>query len=231
MPTFTQEQYTYQVQAPAPTQLFTPVATALMALLILGSALAYWIGMSFLDLFAIIPPCIDAGWVWQFLTYAFIDMCILTLLFNLSIFLFIGSVLERQYKAKTMAIFCGAMALICGLLAFLVMILFQQIPFICSGSGIAYGLVGAFGYCFRKQRVWMFLWTIEADKAAWLIAGFGIVISIFAPINLIFVAAAPMGWLYMKLFQGGGIRRNKSSAFKPEGSSEKVRKTGFVDID
>jgi membrane associated rhomboid family serine protease len=230
MPTFTQEQYTYQVQPPAPTKLFTPVAACLMILLISGSGLAHWMGMPFLHTFAFVRSCIQAGWAWQFFTYAFIDTCLIILLFDLSIFLFIGSVLERQYKAKTMAVFCIAMTLICGLLACLVTILFPGILFIYGGSGIAYGLVGAFGYCFRKQRVWMFLWTIEADKAAWLIAGFGIVLSIFAPLNLIFVAAAPIGWLYMKLFKGGGIRIRDEFAAKPDRAGGK--RTGeFVDID
>jgi membrane associated rhomboid family serine protease len=231
MPAFTQEQYAYQVQPPAPTKLFPPITALLMVLLIAGSGFARWTGYPFMHTFAIVWSCVKTGWIWQFFTYAFIDTCLMILLFDLSVFLFIGSLLERQHKAKTMGIFCVVMAFICGLLACLVMVIFPRIQYIYGGSGIAYGLVGAFGYCFRKQRIWMFLWTIEADKAAWLIAGFGIVLSIFSPLTLIFVAAAPIGWLYMKLFQGGGIRRDGRSILKPAGNSQKVRKSGFVDID
>ena len=230
MSNFTEQHYVVQMQAPAPSRIFTPVMTTLMAVLVLCSALAYWIGEDFCRYMVIIPPLLERGWLWQLVSYASIDLCVITMLFNLWIMLFIGSALERQHKAKSILVFCLTMALLCGLLAYLVMLLFQQIPFIAGAGGVTYGLLGAFGYCFRKQRVWMFFWTIEADKAVWIIVGFGVILSIFMPLNLIFVAGAPLGWFYMRLFKGGGIRareRSYAAQDRPAGN----RPGGFVDIE
>jgi membrane associated rhomboid family serine protease len=110
MSNFTEQHYVVQMQAPAPSRIFTPVMTTLMAILILCSALAYWIGEDFCRYLVIIPPLVERGWLWQLVSYASIDMCVITMLFNLWIMLFIGSALERQHKAKSILVFCLTMA-------------------------------------------------------------------------------------------------------------------------
>jgi membrane associated rhomboid family serine protease len=229
MPDFMQEQYTFQAQPTASIRFFTPVVTVLLALLLAGTCMAYWFGMGFVNLFSLTPPQEMKWKLWQLITYCFIDTGWWNLMVDVSVIVFCGSAVERLYRSRNLAVFFALTIPLFGLLMLPILMFIGGFHF--GTEVIFYGMLGMFAYSYRKQKVLFFMWPVEADKLAWVAVIITALLSIPSPYTLIFVAAAPLGWWYIKTFKGAGIQLRKPSGFKPGGSSEKVRKSGFVDID
>ena len=95
-----------------------------------------------------------------------------------------------------------------------------------GAAGCAYGIIGTLGLLFRGQKFFVFFGVIEGQYLAMILLAIGVILSITAPINLIWVSGAAVAYLYIKLCW-------RTAEVKRSGTVSTVRKKlgSFVDID
>lgn len=212
---------------PAPTKLLTPAVVTFLVLMVIGLALITYAENFTLENLALSRVGIAQLKLWQPLTYPFVNG-ICTLIFNGLVILFFGSAIERQWG--TLGIFLLALFVVvfCALLWLLVSLAFGR-NFVGLGANcLAYGFVGAFGVLFRKQRFWVWLWTLEGQTIAWIMIAIGLIISIAWPLLLVWVSGALIAYLYVKGRWYWQENRSFSSAAEGQPGA---RPGGFVDLD
>lgn len=211
---------------PTPRQLFTPAVTVLLVLMMVGYVLTVYATGFMMDHIALTPARMVRGQVWQLLTYPFVAGCPWNFIFDCLILLFIGSSVEREWRTGGFVVLWLVVVVTCGVIWTLANLLAGSYIGI-SAAACSYGLIGAFGLLYRRQRFFALFWAIEAQYLAWIMIGIGIILAIRAPITLIWVAGALVAYLYVKLrwrISAGATTR----AVRP---SESTRARGFVDID
>lgn len=213
-----------QFQMPSPTKLLTPAVTTILVFLVVGFTLiVYARDFTFLYL-GLSKSGIFSGRVWQLITYSLINGgC--GLVFNGLIILFFGSLIERQWKTRYLLMLLLTVGIVCGLVWILISILLGKDLVGIGSASLAYGLIGAFGLLFRKQRFWCFLWTLEAQTIAWIMIVIGLVGGIAWPMLWVWVSGALIAYLYIKLWWK--IQNHRQSY----ASSPSTQMNGFVDID
>lgn len=218
-------QQTVQLHLPSPSKLFSPVVTTLLILMVIGFTLINYATDFTLRYLAVSAPEVFSGKIWQVITYSFINGCLPNFIFNLFVVLFIGSMIERQWRSGGFFLLCLTITVICGATWVLISFVFRQ-GFIGVGTdAIAYGLVAAFGLLFRKQRFWFYFFVMEAQMIALVIIGLGIIIGIANPVSWIWVSGAGVSYLYIK-GRWAVLDRDRGSV-----RTSAIRDSGFVDID
>ena len=221
-----------QMALPNPSKLFTPGVSVILGLIVVGYALvSYFPKWVIGDLnsnpmefgyLALIPQTVLRGRLWQLITYAFIDGCAWTMIWHMLVVLLFGSAIEREWRTRSFLLMLFMVILSCGVVWTGVSLVFGR-NFIGLGShSLAYGIIGAFGLLFRRQRILVFFWGMEAQYLCMLVVGIGIIIGIGQPISWIWVAGAGVGFLYTKLRTGSSFHRPRKQA---EDASR------FLDID
>jgi membrane associated rhomboid family serine protease len=214
-----------QLHLPSPSKLFSPVVTSLLILMVIGYALIHYATDFTLQYLAISANGVFSGKIWQVITYSFINSCPWNFIFNLFVVLFIGSMVERQWRSGGFFLLCLSISVICGVGWVLVSFILRQGYIGIGTDAIAYGLIAAFGLLFRKQRFWFYFFVMEAQMIAILIIGLGLIIGIANPVSWVWVSGAGVSYLYIK-GRWAFLDRDRS----PVGSSA-IRDSGFVDID
>ncbi|MCE5184645.1 MAG: rhomboid family intramembrane serine protease [Planctomycetaceae bacterium] len=213
-----------QIQLPSPKQLLTPAVTVILVLMVIGYTLVNYAPDFTREHILLTRSALCDFKVWQLMSYAFINSgC--GMLFNGSIILFIGSAVEREWRTRTMVLLSLALIITCALAWFLVNTLLGRNYAGSGAAALAYGLVGAFGVLFRRQRFFMWFWTVEAQTIAWIIIIVGLVLAIASPMQWVWVAGAGIAYLYVKLAWRLRVPRERQVC------SSKVRTKGFVDLD
>ena len=225
-----------QMALPKPSKLFTPGVITILALMIVGYAVTgYFSEWALGDLCSVppspghlilVPGAVARGHLWQLFTYSFIDPCGSNLVWHGLLLLLCGSAIEREWRTRSFLMLWFIVTVTCAVLWVLVSLILSTVigrEFwgLGSHSG-AYGILGAFGLLFRKQRILVFFWGMEAQYLCLLLIGIGLVIGIRQPISWIWVAGAGVAYLYVKL-------RTKSRLGGARKKAEKVNR--FFDID
>ncbi len=214
-----------ELAIPSPSRIFTPAVTVILVLMVTGYALIHYAEGFIISHFAISASGVFGGKIWQLVTYSFIDMCGLTLIFNGLLVLFVGSAIEREWRTKSFVLLWLVVSIVCGI----IWVLFNWLTglnYIGAGSGACgFGIIAVFGLLYRRKRFLVFFWAVEAQYIAWGLIAIGIILGIPQPITWIWVLGALVAYLYVKLrwrlsMGGGAIGRKAQS--KPR---------GFVDID
>ncbi|OHB68967.1 MAG: hypothetical protein A2Y77_18125 [Planctomycetes bacterium RBG_13_62_9] len=214
-----------KIVLPTPGQLLTPGVTLLLVL-----AGAGFLGLTFfrdaaLDLLGLTPQGILHGRVWQLVTYPFLNGA-WGLVFNGVIIVFVGSAIEREWRTASLLWLWLAVTVGCGVLWVLVNLILGR-PTVGFGAGAgAFGFIAVMGVLFRGRRFLVFVTTIEGQHLALGLIAIGIILSLPAPVNLVWVVGALIGYLYVKarwsLGARGSIRHN------PRQSGGRGQ---FVDVD
>ena len=100
------------------------------------------------------------------LTYPFVTGSVRKLIFTCALVLFIGSFIERELHTVTFLIFWLVVSVICGLLWVAGNLATGNNLADLGAVALAYGLVGAFALLFRRRRVQLLFWTVEAQYLA-----------------------------------------------------------------
>jgi membrane associated rhomboid family serine protease len=89
---------------PSPGKLFTPAVTVILVLMIIGYALIYHAREFTLNYLALSASGVFSGKIWQLVTYPFIEPSGLILIFECFVVLFVGSNIEKEYRAGGLAL-------------------------------------------------------------------------------------------------------------------------------
>jgi membrane associated rhomboid family serine protease len=207
---------------PSPGKLFTPAVTAILILMIAGFAIvchaeeftAKYLALSVAGLFS--------GKIWQLVTYPFIDPNALILIFECFIVVFVGSNIEKEYRAGGLVLLWLIVSVSCGLIWVLVCWLIGR-NYIGFGSwGCGFGLASAFGVLFYKRRYIAWFWVMEAQYVSWGLIAIGAIFCIPQMVNLLWLSGALVAYLYVKLKRAHMMSMPSIGQRRPQ---------GFVDID
>ena len=216
-----------QVELPSASKIFTPVVTTFLILYVAGYAMMAHLGEFTVNFLALSPPGVFSGKVWQLVTYSFINGCTRGLIFDGLVLLFFGSMLERHWKSGPLVMLWLVSTVICGIVWVVVSFIFRM-GFTGVGSGpFSYAIIAAFGIQFRKQKMFAYFWTLEAQFVALLLIIAGLVLNIAQPIYWIFVGGAAVGYFFVKFREKNPFFRSGRRQVK----EHSVRSSGFVDLD
>lgn len=214
-----------QLVLPPPLKLFTPAVTTIIALLIAGFALATYFPEFTFRYLGLSSQGVFSGKLWQVITYSLVNPCGSSLIFDGIVVLIIGSSIERVWRTRKFVLLWVVVSVACAVLWMLVSLVLRRNMVGLGSASCAYGLIATFGILNYRKRIFTLLYTIEAQYLAMIFIGIGIVISIASPFNLIWVAGALVGYLYVKWTLKN---RTASKKFKP---SRRGGNSSFVDID
>jgi len=215
-----------QFHRPAPSQLFTPAVTTFLVLSVIGLVISLVAPLFVANSLALNPQRVFRGPVWQLLTYPFVYQSPMSSVFCMLMILFAGSTVEREWGTKSFVSLWLTVSLVCGLLWTLVSLLLGQAYLGSTSTACSYGLIAVLGMMFRGTRVSLLLVTVEIQVMAMIIIGIGVIQSLMAPITLIWVFGAAVGYAFAK------IRRKRSDTQAREHLDHYAHKPGgFVDVD
>ncbi len=189
----------FQVVLPAPSKIFMPGVVTLLVLMVAGYVLSIFAPDFTSNQLFLHPNDIKTLSLWQLLTYSFINPVGMILLFDCIIVLFIGSLIEREWRTRSFLMLWAVVSVISGLAWVLASWMLKTEYLGFGSSACTYGLIAAFGLIFRRRRFMVYFSTIEAQTIAWILIAMGIILSIKPPILLVWVIGAVAGYLYVKL--------------------------------
>jgi membrane associated rhomboid family serine protease len=212
-----------ELAIPSPGKLFTPAVTVLLALMIIGYAITNYAREFTCANLALSAEGILSGKIWQLLTYPFVEGNGLTLIFFIFILLFVGSNIEKEYRAGWVVLFLSVISVFCGIIWFLVTWLIGINALGHGGWGCGFGLSTAFGMLFYKRRYIAWFWVMEGQYVAWALIAIGIIFCIPSVITLLWLSGAVIGYLYIKL--------RYKILFAAPSMGQRNRPKDFIDID
>jgi membrane associated rhomboid family serine protease len=214
-----------QMSFPAPSKLFTPAVTIIIVLMITGFVIATYAPTFVGKYLALSSNGVFSGKVWQLITYPFINRRPQEIIFSGLMILFIGSALERQWRTKSFVALWLVITLGCGLLWVIVSMMFGGNLLGMGTAGCGYGFLATYAILNRGRRVFMLFGTIEAQYLVMIFIVIGLIMSITAPLNLIWISGAGIAYLYVK------FRLQNRYRSVDQDSSKNRSAGGFVDID
>ncbi len=162
------------------------------------------------------------GWVWQIVTYSFIHIGVMHVLFNmLSLWMF-GATLEQDWGSSgfyQFYFFCVVGAALCTVgLSYTGILGMTPAALTAGASGGIYGLIVAFGILFAEQRV--YIYGIFAIKAKWL-AIIWVALALFGALdggaggvaNVAHLGGALFGYIYLKAIPKRGLSYATSESY------------------
>ena len=169
--------------------------------------------------FELNPSGVLHGRVWQLATYLFVDENGMSLVWNCVCVLFIGGMLEREWRTRSFVALWFVAGISCALIWVVVSLVAGREFVGYSAAGAVDGLLGAFGLAFRRRRSFF---GIEVQYVVLMLVAIGVILAITQPITLIWIAGAGVGYLYLKLIWK--LREGFSSGGKP------ARQARFKDL-
>jgi len=213
-----------QFQTPSPSKLFTPAVTVILVLMVISLLLSAFTGPFITDLFGLSRQGLTRGMVWQLVTYSVVNPDPMQLIFNGLAVLFLGSMIERQWRTMSFVFLWVVVSVICGLAWILLDSLLGSSNIAVGANGCIYGMLGTFGILFRRRRFFMLFATLETKYLICILIAIGILMSISQPVMLIWILGAPIGYGYTKLMW-------KISSQKASTISENTQTSRFADLD
>lgn len=140
--------------------------------------------------------------------------------------LFAGSTVEREWGTKSFASLWLTVSLFCGLLWTLVSLMLGQSYLGSTSTACSYAMIAVLGMMFRGVRASMLLVTVEVQVLAMIFIGIGIIQSLMAPITLIWVSGAAVGYAFAKI-----RRRSSDTQARGHLNHSDYKPDSFVDVD
>jgi membrane associated rhomboid family serine protease len=169
------------------------------------------------------------GLVYQLVTYPFVEVQLMSFLFNALVVWFIGSELEAQWGTKIYLRFLILVVVGVGLVFSLVNLAFFFGTSVYSASlyglsGINFALLIAYSLLFPdRQMAFMMVFPIRARTFCWILAGIEAYLAIFSNIRTSWAHLLAMGLSYLIIhFQTNPlIRKALHTSWKPRGGGGK----------
>lgn len=215
-----------QVALPPPRKLFTPGVTGILIASVVGFLVFAFAPGFATDILGVSADGVVGGRLWQVVTYAFVHDSAMMLVFNGMMILFIGSIIEREWRTASFLTLWFVVSVVCGFLWAGVTLVTGSNAVGFGATACCYGFISTLGLLYRGTRFFMFFGTVEAQHLALILIAIGIIMNIMAPLTLVWIAGAPVAYLYVKaVWSRAGKRpaRTKSRGTRSRGN--------FVDID
>jgi membrane associated rhomboid family serine protease len=203
----------------------TYAAISLLRLIIL--AFSPDLDRQILQAFALIPELVVRGWIWQLLTYSFIHLGLLHLIFNVLMLWMFGADLESDWGSKRFLeffLFCVAGAAVTTIVVSYTGVMGVQpsTPTVGASGGI-FGILAAFGLLYGDREVGLFPFFFIRFRAKYLIAGL-IFIEVYlalpnasargdAVAHVAHVGGALVAWLYLRFLPRRGLTYGVSEQY------------------
>jgi len=203
----------YEVLPSAAGRLFTPAVAALITVHIAGFAIPVLSSdrtrQSLVSALGLVPAAVFARLrLWQLVTHSALypaPCWAWCLVCTLSVLLFLGSRLEREWGTWRFALFYIAMATAAGLT--------RAIPefggprVVVGSLGVVCAVLAAFGLAFRSERVWVFFSVVPAPH--FVIGALVVVLLLnLKPVeNVLWLSGAAFGLLYVAAVSRRDARR------------------------
>ena len=213
-----------QFQTPSPSKLFTPAVTSILVIMVISLVLSAFSGFPVGDLFGLSRQGLMRGMVWQLVTYSLVNANPMQLVFNGLAVLFLGSMIERQWRTMSFLFLWLVVSVVCGLAWLLLNTLMGSDTIAAGANACVYGMLGTFGILFRRRRFFMFFATLETKYLIWILIAIGVLMALSQPLMLIWILGAPVGYGYTKLMWKIGSNRAQTV-------SEKTQTSRFADLD
>jgi len=211
---------------PAPSRIFTPAVSGILVLSVVGF-LVYRFAPSFaLGTLGLSAGGILRGRLWQFLTYPFLYGSLASLVFSGLVILFVGSAIERQWRAASLLGLWLVVSLSCGILWVLVNLLTGGSAVGTGAAACSYGFIAAMGLLYRGARLFVFFATVEAQYLALGLILVNVLLNLANPMMLIWIAGAPVAYLYVR--SKWRHLRGRPGRMGPSGQSSRTR---MVELD
>jgi membrane associated rhomboid family serine protease len=191
----------YEVAVQPPSMFLTRGAVTLILLMIAGYIL-FCLRQQFMqEQFELDPSAVLHGRVWQLATYLFVDESGGSLVMNCICVLFVGGMLEREWRTRSFITLWFVAGISCALIWMAVSMVVQavsnmELPRGYSAASAVYGLLGALALAFRRRRLFF---GIEVQ---YVVLGL-VIISMLMAIPYLFMwiwlAGAGVGYLYVWL--------------------------------
>lgn len=184
---------------PSPAKLFRPGVTTIIVLLVAGILLSTFSRDFMMSFLAISAQNVLRGKIWQLVTYPFASDSAVNLVFSGLMVLFVGSVIEQEWRTASFLLLWLVTSMGCGLL-WVVVNLFTGNNFAGMGaSGCTYGLIATMGLLFRGRRFFMFFIAVPSQYIVLILIVIGVITNLAQPINLVWISGALIAYLYVKL--------------------------------
>jgi len=213
-----------QVVLPSPSRLFTPGATVILALSVAGFLLFAFAPGAAAGILGLSAGGVLRGRVWQLLTYPFVNNSATNLVFGGLMILFVGSAVEREWRTASFLWLWAVVSVGCGVLWVVVSVLIGGNPVGMGSTACSYGLIATMGLLYRGRRFLVLFATVEAQYLVIGLIVIGIILNLGSPMTLIWIAGAPVAYLYVKA-------KWRYTAAKPVGPGPQGGSGRFIEID
>jgi membrane associated rhomboid family serine protease len=192
-----------QFSAPPITKINKVILIASGACFILFSILKAVGAFNLVGLLGLSASGLMGGFVFQLITYPFIEVNLMGFIFNALVVWFIGSELERQWGAKIYVRFLLINVLCVGLIYALVNLLFFYGTFTYSApihglTGINFAMLIAYSLLYPdRQMSLMMIFPMRARTFCWILAGIEAYMAIFSNLTSAWAHLLAMGISYL----------------------------------
>jgi membrane associated rhomboid family serine protease len=217
-----------QMQAglPSPRKLFTPGVTGILILSLAGF-LVFVLNRDFaVSVLGLSASGVLRGRVWQLVTYPFVYSSPMNLVFSGLVVLFVGSAIEREWRTASFVWLWLVVSVSCGVLWVVVGLLVNAGAVGMGATACSYGFISTMGLLYRGRRFFVFFASVEAQHLAVGLVIIGIILNIMTPIALVWIAGAPVAYVYVKMRWSHGIREAARPISRQTGGGGR-----FVDLD
>ncbi len=204
-----------QFQAPPLTKLNKGILIATGVCFLLASILKAIGAFSLVGVLGLSASGLFHGLVYQLVTYPFVEVQLMSALFNGLVVWFIGSELEAQWGTKIYLRFLLLVVVGVGLIFTLVNLVFFFGTPMYSGSihglsGINFALLIAYSLLFPdRQMAFMMIFPVRARTFCWLLAGIEAYLAIFSSFSTSWAHLLAMGVSFLIIhFQTNALVRN-----------------------
>jgi membrane associated rhomboid family serine protease len=214
-----------RIALPSAGKLFTPGVTALLALMVAGFLGFLIAPNAVVDMLGLNPPGVVRGRIWQLVTYPFVNGA-MGLVGNGLVLLFIGSAIEREWRTAALLWLWLVVSVGCGILWVAINLATGGYTVGLGAAACDYGLIATLGLLFRDRQFFALFTALKAQHLAIGLIVIGIILSLPVPINLVWVAGAAVGYVYVKACWSLNTRRLARPSDARRGGTGQ-----FVDID
>jgi membrane associated rhomboid family serine protease len=215
-----------RIALPSPGRLFTPGVTIFLVLMIAGFFGSLFAPDVVTGLLALHPQRVLHGGVWQLVTYPFAEGSPGGLICNGLILLFIGSTVEREWRTASFLWLWLVVSVGCAILWVLINLVAGSNAIGVGSTAFTYGLIATMGVLMRGRRLLLFFATVPAQYLAIGMIAIGAILSLAAPMTLVWVLGALVAYAYIKIRWSLGARASARPTSGQLGGGGQ-----FVDVD
>lgn len=217
-------------------QFASPRMTPVVKILLIASAVMFVLqlslqagmGIQLSQILGFVPARLLSGWLWQFVTYAFLHAGLFHMLFNLLVIWTVGAELEGLWGSRTFIAY-GLVTTLGGAITYGVFSLLNfgtgpEIPMVGS-SGLVYGLLLAYGILFGERQMYFFmLFPMPAKYFVMLLGAIELISSVFYSSDGVAHTAHLGGFVFGFLFLMAMASWRQRAKRQAEGGQERKKR-------